>query len=104
MLTPAKKLRPDVVTRHAIPQDHGLELSLDRTVLVPAAQPAIHDLQPVTIESDIININRTVGTILSHEIAKVHGQARFARRYGSHQTQGLGRPKPGSLFGTWRDD
>jgi glutamate synthase (NADPH) large chain len=75
LLTPATKLRPDVMTRHAIPQAHGLEQSLDMTVIVPAAQKAIHDLQPVTIESPIININRTVGTILSHEIAKVHGQA-----------------------------
>ncbi len=75
MLTPAKGLRPDVITRHAIPQEHGLEQSLDMTLIVPAAQKAIHDLQRVTIESEIINTNRTVGTILSHEIAKVHGQA-----------------------------
>jgi glutamate synthase (NADPH/NADH) large chain len=75
MLTPARKLRPDVITRHAIAQDHGLEKSLDVTVLVPAARDAISSLQPVKITSDIININRTVGTILSHEIAKVHGQA-----------------------------
>ncbi|MCA9160861.1 MAG: glutamate synthase subunit alpha, partial [Planctomycetales bacterium] len=75
MLTPARKLRPDVITRHAIAQDHGLEKSLDVTVLVPAAREAIASGQAVKIASDIININRTVGTILSHEIAKVHGQA-----------------------------
>jgi glutamate synthase (NADPH) large chain len=75
MLTPAKQLRSDVIMRQAIPQEHGLELSLDMTVIVPAAQKAINDLQRVTIESEVININRTVGTILSHEIAKVHGQA-----------------------------
>ncbi len=75
MLTPAKKLRPNVGTRHSIPQDHGLEKSLDVTLLVPAAREAIDELKPVRIQSDIVNINRTVGTILSHEIAKRHGQA-----------------------------
>ncbi len=74
MLTPARKLRPDVITKHAIAQDHGLEKSLDVTVLVPAARDAIRGGKPVRICSDIININRTVGTILSHEIAKAHGQ------------------------------
>jgi glutamate synthase (NADPH/NADH) large chain len=75
MLTPAKKLRPDVVTRHAIPQEHGLEKSLDMTLIVPAAREAIDELKPVRIQAEIVNINRTVGTILSHEIAKRHGQA-----------------------------
>ncbi len=74
MLTPAKKLRPDVITKHAIAQDHGLEKSLDVTVLVPASRDAINHGTPVRIQSDIVNINRTVGTILSHEIAKVYGQ------------------------------
>ncbi len=75
ILTPARKLRPDVLTRHAIPQDHGLEKSLDVTVLVPAARDAITKGEAVSISSAIVNTNRTVGTILSHEIAKLHGQA-----------------------------
>lgn len=74
MLTPAKKLRPDVITRHAIPQDHGLEQSLDVTLLVPQASKALETQEPVSIHSPIINTNRTVGTILSHEIAKRYGQ------------------------------
>lgn len=75
MLTPAKKLRPNVVTRHAIAQEHGLDQSLDVRVLVPTAKPALDNQTPVKIESKVININRTVGTILSHEIAKRYGQA-----------------------------
>jgi glutamate synthase domain-containing protein 3 len=54
-------------------QDHGLELSLDRTTLLDLARPALEDGTPVRATLDIVNINRTVGTILSHEIAKKWG-------------------------------
>ncbi len=53
-------------------QDHGLELALDNK-LIELAQPAIQNGEPVEIESEIININRVVGTMLSHEIAKKWG-------------------------------
>ncbi|MFO0939919.1 MAG: glutamate synthase large subunit [Pirellulales bacterium] len=74
MLTSASSLRPDAIQHCTIGQEHGLEKSLDMTVLVPAAQPAIQNGSPVRIDSKIVNINRTVGTILSHEIAKKYGQ------------------------------
>jgi len=74
VLAPARKARPNVGTRHLIPQDHGLEKSLDMTRIVPAAQSALATGQPVVIESPVVNINRTVGTILSHEVAKRYGQ------------------------------
>ncbi len=75
MLTPAKKLRPDVVTRQTIPQEHGLAQSLDVCLLVPESKAALESQLPVRIVSKVTNINRTVGTILSHEIAKRYGQA-----------------------------
>ncbi|MCA9191318.1 MAG: glutamate synthase large subunit [Planctomycetales bacterium] len=75
LLMPAKKLRPDVITRHAIPQQHGLEHSLDMSCILPAAQPAIETGNPVEIRSKIVNTNRTVGAILSHHVAKRYGQA-----------------------------
>ncbi|MGN6546018.1 MAG: glutamate synthase-related protein, partial [Aureliella sp.] len=75
LLTPAKGLRPGVVTRHTIPQDHRLEESLDVTEIVPRAQPALERQEKVRFELPIVNINRTVGTILSHNIAKRYGQA-----------------------------
>lgn len=75
MLTPATSLRSDAETRQTIGQDHGLEKSLDMTVLVPKADIALKTQQSVRIEHDIFNVNRTVGTILSHEIAKRYGQA-----------------------------
>jgi glutamate synthase (NADPH/NADH) large chain len=75
VLMPAAKPHPGVGVICSMAQDHALEKSLDMTLLLEAAQPAIEAGQPVTIESPIININRTVGTILSHEIAKKYGQA-----------------------------
>jgi glutamate synthase (NADPH) large chain len=75
LLTPARKPRPDVQVRASIPQDHGLEKSLDMTEIVPRAQAALEHQAAVRMELPVININRTVGTILSHHIAKRYGQA-----------------------------
>lgn len=73
ILKPAQKVRPESITRHCIPQDHGLDKSLDMRVIVPAAEKAIREGSPISIETPVLNINRTVGTILSHEIAKRYG-------------------------------
>lgn len=75
VLMPANKPHEGVGVVCSMKQDHALEKSLDMTVLLDAAKPAIESGQPVTIKSPIININRTVGTILSNEIAKKYGQA-----------------------------
>ena len=48
-------------------QDHGLDKALDND-LIAAAEPAITKGEPVLIERPIININRVVGTMLSHEV------------------------------------
>jgi glutamate synthase (NADPH/NADH) large chain len=53
-------------------QDHNLEEALDNK-LIAAAQPAIEHQQPVTIDLPIGNVNRTVGAMLSGEIARRHG-------------------------------
>lgn len=75
LLKPASDLRPEAETRHTMAQDHGLEKSLDCTVLVPKSQAALDRWERVAFELEIINVNRTVGTILSHEVAKRYGQA-----------------------------
>jgi glutamate synthase (NADPH/NADH) large chain len=72
ILTPAKKPHPDVVTHQVIEQDHELELALDNEI-IRQAQPAIDNGTKVNIELPVININRVVGTMLSHEIAKKWG-------------------------------
>jgi len=50
-------------------QEHGLEKALDNR-LIELARPALERREKVTIETPIRNINRTVGTMLSWEIAK----------------------------------
>jgi glutamate synthase domain-containing protein 3 len=55
-----------------IDQEHGLEKSLDMTVLLDLCQGAIEKGQPVKATIPIRNINRAVGTILGNEITKKH--------------------------------
>jgi len=53
-------------------QNHGLEKQLDHE-LIKEAMPALEKKTPVFIKSRIRNINRSVGTMLSSEIAKRYG-------------------------------
>ncbi len=62
----------EVARFHCETQDHGLEKALDNR-LIELAQPALERGEKVTIDMPIRNINRTVGTMLSHEIAKRYG-------------------------------
>ncbi|MBF2075898.1 MAG: glutamate synthase large subunit [Synechococcales cyanobacterium C42_A2020_086] len=55
-----------------IPQDHGLEKSLDLSVLLDLCRPAIETGEPVQATLPIKNTNRVVGTILGNEITKRH--------------------------------
>jgi glutamate synthase (NADPH/NADH) large chain len=57
--------------RHTIGQDHGLEKALDHE-LIAAARDAIDHGTPVTARFRIRNVNRTVGTMLGHEVTKAH--------------------------------
>ncbi len=72
LLTPAVKQHPDVEVYCTMAQDHGLKDALDNE-LIQLAQKAIRRREPVVIQRPIRNINRTVGTMLSHEIAKRWG-------------------------------
>ncbi len=65
-------------THCAEPQDHGLDRSLDLTLLLDLCKPALEREEPVTINLPIRNINRTVGTILSSEVTKRYGARGFA--------------------------
>jgi glutamate synthase (NADPH) large chain len=53
-------------------QDHGLELALDNE-LIRLAEPALERQEPVTIDLPIANLNRTVGTLLGHELTTRYG-------------------------------
>ena len=59
---------------HTIAQDHGLEAALDKD-LIAAATPALDNGQTVKIERKVKNVNRTVGAMLSGEVAKKYGHA-----------------------------
>ncbi|MGZ4521446.1 MAG: glutamate synthase-related protein, partial [Mycobacteriaceae bacterium] len=53
-------------------QDHGLDKALDQR-LIAESQEALHHGTPVQIATEIKNVNRTVGTMLGHELTKLHG-------------------------------
>ncbi len=55
-----------------IPQDHGLDKSLDVTTLLDLCEPAIERGEKVSATLPIRNVNRVVGTILGNEISKRH--------------------------------
>ncbi|KOU50502.1 glutamate synthase [Streptomyces sp. WM4235] len=71
---------PEGAVRHAlIEQDHGLEKALDNE-LIKLAGDALNAAtaeaaQPVRAQVAIRNINRTVGTMLGHEVTKKFGGA-----------------------------
>ncbi len=60
-------------------QDHGLEKALDNELIKLAADALAADIatdaQPVRAQVAIRNINRTVGTMLGHEVTKKFGGA-----------------------------
>jgi glutamate synthase (NADPH/NADH) large chain len=53
-------------------QDHHLDKAMDNE-LIELAQPAIQRGEPVRISRDIRNVHRTVGAMLSGEVAKQYG-------------------------------
>ena len=57
--------------RNTVGQDHGLEKALDHS-LIAMSQEALRDKTPVHIELPVRNVNRTVGTMLGHEVTKAH--------------------------------
>ncbi len=69
---------PDIpadANRHCVqPQDHGLNKALDLQIITDA-RVALDSGQPVNLSYPISNTNRTVGTMLGHELTKRHGGA-----------------------------
>jgi glutamate synthase (ferredoxin) len=58
-----------------IPQDHGLDESLDATKLLELARPALEAGKPVQATLPVRNTNRVVGTMLGSELTRRHGPA-----------------------------
>jgi len=55
--------------RRTTGQDHGLDKALDNQ-LIEIAQPALERGEPVRAQVEVRNVNRTVGTMLGHEVTK----------------------------------
>jgi glutamate synthase (NADPH/NADH) large chain len=53
-------------------QDHGLDKALDQQLIVMSRE-ALDDQKPVRFSTKITNVNRTVGTMLGHEVTKAYG-------------------------------
>ncbi|HEY3201622.1 MAG TPA: glutamate synthase-related protein, partial [Actinomycetes bacterium] len=64
----------DATRRCTTVQDHGLTRALDHQ-LISLARPALDAGEPVRAQLPIRNINRTVGTMLGHEVTKRYAGA-----------------------------
>ena len=53
-------------------QDHGLDKALDQQLIVQCRE-ALDGSAPVRFSTTIANVNRTVGTMLGHEVTKAYG-------------------------------
>ena len=96
---------------HSENQDHGLDKALDHRLIELAASALEHG-EKVKIEMPIRNINRTVGTMLSGEIARRYGhdglpadtiQIRFAGSAGQSLGAFLARGVTIDLIGDTND-
>ncbi|PKA51627.1 Glutamate synthase 1 [NADH], chloroplastic [Apostasia shenzhenica] len=72
LLKPSAEIRPEAAQYCVQNQDHGLDMALDRN-LISLSKMAIEKGLPVYIEMPIRNVNRAVGTMLSHEVTKRYG-------------------------------
>jgi glutamate synthase (NADPH/NADH) large chain len=68
------KLVDGQAVRHVEDQDHGLDKALDHK-LIAQAKAALEKGERVSFISPVKNVNRTVGTMLSGEVAKRYGHA-----------------------------
>jgi len=74
ILEPARKPHPQAGVRKLIAQDHGINDILDLR-LIEHATPALQQGEKVRVELPISNLNRTVGTMLSHHVSQKYGEA-----------------------------
>ncbi len=87
---------PRVAIRNMEVQDHELDKALDRK-LIEQAHAALEHGEPVLIETDVRNTNRTVGAMLSGEIAKRYGHGGLEPNTIRIRMKGTA----GQSFGAW---
>jgi glutamate synthase (ferredoxin) len=64
---------PDVGRYCQVPQDHGIDKTFDKQVLLDLCKPALERGEPVRATLPIRNIHRVVGTILGSEVSRRYG-------------------------------
>ncbi|GBG74307.1 hypothetical protein CBR_g18718 [Chara braunii] len=69
ILKPSAELRPGAAQYCVQKQDHGLDKALD-VKLIELCKPALEKAEAVRLDLKICNVNRAVGTMLSHEVVK----------------------------------
>jgi len=58
-----------------VKQDHGLEKTLDKRILLDICRPALEKGLPVNVTLPIHNVNRVAGTMLGSEVTRRYGAA-----------------------------
>ena len=86
----------DVALRHVEEQNHNLDKALDNE-LIEATKPALDEKKRVHIRRGIKNTNRTVGGMLSGEIARRYGQEGLPDGTIRIDFEGVA----GQSFGSW---
>jgi glutamate synthase (NADPH) large chain len=77
-------------------QDHGLDKALDQELIATSAD-ALNKREPVRIELPVKNVNRTVGAMLSGEVARRYGHAGLPDNTINIRMTGVA----GQSFGAW---
>ena len=67
----SEKMGAEEGTFHSKDQNHMLEKIIDWK-LIDAAKPALENAEKVHAEFEIVNTDRSIGTVLSHEVTKVY--------------------------------
>lgn len=78
ILKPAHEMRPGAATYKVRQQDHRLYVRLDNK-FIDEAEPAILHGIPVSIDCEVVNTDRALGTTLSYRVSKKYGEAGLPR-------------------------
>lgn len=73
ILTPAHSIRPGVPTHCVRKQDHRLHVRIDNK-LIDESELTLAKGLPVTIDCDVVNTDRSLGTTLSYRVSKTFGE------------------------------
>lgn len=73
ILTPAHSIRPGVDTYCVRKQDHRLHVRIDNK-LIDESELTMSKGLPVTIDCNVVNTDRSLGTTLSYRVSKVFGE------------------------------